>query len=140
MKPWFTNKDWQSHQDIACYDWYEGEQLGIWKIKQQLYLYYWYQSMTDYYEYFLLKLDQAGLDQLNHDRSVVRFIFANRRTNCQIIRCQKDNEDDEEQKIELREPTVADLHYLTPITGKIDYDYITDQKLPKDKLFFEYNE
>lgn len=140
MKPWFTSKDWQNKQDIACYDWYEGEQLGIWKIKQQLYLYYWYQSMSDYYEYFLLKLDQAGLDQLNHDRSVVRFITANKHTNCQIIRCQKDNEDDEKQKIELRAPTTADLHYLTPITGKINFDYITEKKLPKDKLFFEYNE
>lgn len=136
MKHWFTSKDWQNHQEKACYDWYDGEQFGIWKIKQQLYLYYWYQSMPDYYEYFLLKLDQAGLDQLKHDRSVVRFITANKHTNCQIIRCQKDDDDDKKQKIELREPTTADLHYLTPITGKIDFDYLTEKKLPKDKLFF----
>lgn len=132
MAAWFTDEDWQKCEDIACYEYCDGELRGIWKIKKQLYLYEWNGSTAEYYEYFLFKLNKTDLDQINHDRSIKQFIIDNQNTNCQIVRVRKD-----EHLLGLRKPTKKDLSFVVPIFDKIDSDFLTEKKLPKDKLFFE---
>lgn len=129
MAAWFTDKDWQKLKDIV---WFADEDsLGIWKIKNKLYLFYWYQHRHDFSEYFVLKLNKTGLDQINHDRNVRQFIVDNKNTNCQIVRIGNGN-----HLLGLRKPTKEDLLSIDPIFDKIDYDYLNEKELPKDKVFF----
>lgn len=129
MAAWFTDEDWQKLEDIV---WFADEDsLGIWKIKNKLYLFYWYQNTHDFSEYFVLKLNKTGLDQINHDRNVRQFIVDNKNTNCQIVCIGNGN-----HLLELRKPTKEELSFIDPIFDKIDYDYLNEKELPKDKVFF----
>lgn len=132
MAAWFTDEDWQKCKEKACYKYFDGELSGIWEIKHQLYLYEWHGSAAEYYEYFLFKLNKKGLDQINHDRDTKQFIIENQNTNCQIARVKKD-----QHLLGLRKPTKKDLSFIVPISDKIDFDYLTEKKLPKDKLFLK---
>ena len=135
MAAWYTFDEWVNHQDRVWFDYIDELPMsGIVTIKKQNYLFFF----NDYepnkvFSYYIIKLTGKDLKMLNQARNVNVLFKTDLNNKCQIM-----NFDDNEGKLTFTQLTDKDFSHfkeISDINDKFDYDWRTEKKLPKDKLF-----
>ena len=132
MTNWFTNAEYNQRQERVWFAYFDAPLCGIFTIKGQNYLFYRYAFEPHQTEKcFIGKVSANDLKQINQKRDLAPYLATHKKDFLMLTIFLN------EERITFAKPTSAQLSRIESDSHQIEFDYLRNKDLPKDKLFFE---